>query len=98
MNRSYNKGYRFERRVRKYLEKKGYKVFRLAGSKPADLIAMDNNKIFLIECKVDKKPRRAALEKIIELSKGTPAKPVIAIRINRKIKFIDPYSGEETYI
>lgn len=98
MNRKYRKGYLFERRVKKYLEKKGFRVFRLAGSKPADLIAMKQNKVYIIECKIEERMRRSAAEKIQELSRGTPAKPVIALRIKRSIKFIDPVDGKEINI
>ncbi len=90
MNRSYKKGYRFERRVKTYLEKKGYRVFRLAGSKPADLIAINNETIYIVECKSNKYIRKEAKTKLIELSKDTMAKPIIAINRNRKILFIDP--------
>jgi len=95
MNKKYRKGYLIERRVRKYLEKKGYKVFRLAGSKPADLIAMKNNQIYIIECKVEERIRKNAREKIIALTEGTSAKPLIALRKNRKIIFIDPIKNSE---
>ncbi len=84
--------------MRKYLEKKGYKVFRLAGSKPADLIAMKNQQIYIIECKVEDRIRKTAREKIITLTEGTPAKPLIAIRKNRKIVFIDPIKNIELTI
>lgn len=98
MNKKYKKGYLFERRVRKYLEKRGYRVFRLAGSKPADLIAMNKENTFLIECKVRDKPSKKTIHKIIELVADTPAKPLIALRINRKLIFIDPTTLEEVEI
>jgi len=52
-NKSYRRGYYFEWQTMKYLEEKGYIVFRCSRSKPFDLIAFDveNGVIYLIECK-----------------------------------------------
>lgn len=53
-NKNYNSGRKFEYRVKKYLEKKGYYVMRSAGSKsPFDLIAIPSlsGNILLIQCK-----------------------------------------------
>lgn len=53
---SYRKGRRFEWRVKKFLEAKGYWVMRSGGSKgPPDLAAAKKGEgLFLIECKVNK--------------------------------------------
>jgi len=47
----YAKGRRFEYRIKKLLEKHGWIVFRLAGSKPLDLIAFQGLKVYFLECK-----------------------------------------------
>ena len=90
MNNRYRKGYRFEHRVKKYLEKKGYKVFRIAGSKPIDLIAMSSRIVYLVECKGHREKLHKASERILEISGETCAKPIIAYRKkDNKIGFID---------
>lgn len=95
MNRKYAKGYRFEHRVKKYLEKKGYKVFRLAGSKPADLIAISTNKLYLIECRTHRKGIKKTIDKMNALAEETLAVPVIAFKEgNRKIKFYHILEGK----
>ena len=96
MNRNYRKGYRFEHRVKRYLEKKGYKVFRIAGSKPIDLIALAPKRVYLIECKSRKRDVKKTIEKLSKYSNGLLAKPLIAYRRkDNKIGFIDVESGEE---
>jgi len=45
---------RFEYRIQKLLEKKGYLVINCARSKPFDLVAIKNNQAFLIELKAKK--------------------------------------------
>ncbi len=96
MNRNYRKGYRFERRVKRYLEKKGYRVFRIAGSKPIDLIAIAPKRVYLIECKSRKRDIKKTIEKLSEYSDGLLAKPLIAYRKkDNKIVFIDVENGEE---
>lgn len=48
----YQKGARFERRVKKELEKSGWFVVRSAGSKsPVDLVAIKNGNCVLYQCK-----------------------------------------------
>ena len=51
---AYERGYRFEDRVRKHLEGQGWYVIRSGGSKKAaDLIAGRGGEIMLIQCKTD---------------------------------------------
>ena len=73
-NRNYNSGRRFEYRVKKFLEQKGYYVMRSAGSKsPFDLIAVpvkQNNigaSILLIQCKHGSKINKKEKDGIILL-------------------------------
>jgi len=52
---NYQRGYRFERRVRKFLEGLGFQVMRSAGSKgPADLAAFGKGETWLVACKTDR--------------------------------------------
>jgi Holliday junction resolvase len=80
LNKKYIKGYRFEHRVKRYLERRGYKVFRLAGSKPADLIAVAGDKVYLIECRTHKKGLSKVKERMKKMSEGTMMIPLIALR------------------
>ncbi|MFB3889879.1 MAG: hypothetical protein ACE14S_10345 [Candidatus Bathyarchaeia archaeon] len=48
---NYHKGRAFEYQVKKRLLKDGYTVFRFAGSKPLDLVALRNGKVMFCECK-----------------------------------------------
>ena len=55
MKARYYKGRQFEYKVKKFLESLGFVVFRCAGSKPLDLIALRAGlKPILIECKTTK--------------------------------------------
>ena len=84
--------------MKRILEKRGYKVFRSAGSKPLDLIAVSDKRIYFIECKIGpyKGKIKRAGKKIKEISEGTCAKPIVAYRDNKnKIHFYDPLTDEE---
>ncbi|MEM3692448.1 MAG: hypothetical protein QXI39_00285 [Candidatus Bathyarchaeia archaeon] len=48
---NYVKGRMLEYKVKKYLESLGWTVFRCAGSKPLDLIAIRDGKAIAVECK-----------------------------------------------
>ena len=63
MNR-YRKGYIWELEVKKKWEDQGFSVFRCAGSRPVDLIALKKQMLpRLIECKAGKAPSQPYLEK-----------------------------------
>lgn len=72
-NRSYRKGYRFEREVAKHLEKRGFFVIRQGKSRFPDLVAIGRSLIkgcttvFFIECKYNKRPDREEIEKLYDL-------------------------------
>lgn len=51
--KAYVKGRRFEYQVKRLLESQGFTVFRLAGSKPLDLVAVRNGKVMFVECKAN---------------------------------------------
>jgi hypothetical protein len=48
---AYVKGRAFEYRVKHNLQRDGFVVFRFAGSKPLDLLAIKNGKVMFCECK-----------------------------------------------
>ena len=61
---SYVRGRSFEYRVKALLESMGFVVFRLAGSKPFDLIAFGpKGNVYLIECKLRGKPSKYQRER-----------------------------------
>ncbi|ENN96109.1 resolvase, Holliday junction-type [Methanocaldococcus villosus KIN24-T80] len=92
---SYKKGSSFERKLKELLEKEGFAVIRSAGSKGIDLIAGKNGKILIFECKSSNKNRfyinREDVEKLIKFSEIFGGKPYLAVKMQRKIFFIDPY-------
>jgi len=69
MGSRYRKGHRWELKIKKMWEEKGYVVYRSAGSKgAADLIALKDGKIVLIQVKVNKKPKT---QRSFEVEKGS---------------------------
>jgi len=88
---SYRKGRRFEYRVKKFLEERGFVVFRIAGSKPVDLIAINGtfNIVMIIECK-NMKMSNSRLEVELELLQKKinipPKKVTYAVFYNEKGK------------
>ena len=73
----YYKGRRFEYKVKRDLEKKGYLVFRLAGSKPIDLIALKRGEIVFVECKTHKNISAGELDKLREMAVKVGARAVV---------------------
>ena len=51
VNKRYERGRRFEYRVKRFLEGEGWVVIRAAGSKPIDLVAFKDGEVLFIECK-----------------------------------------------
>jgi len=85
-NKRYVKGRRFEYRVRDDMLNKGFLVFRVAGSKPVDLIAYKNGKMYAIECKYNKKDiNKTSIEKLRRYREKYGVKTLIAYRDGRKI-------------
>jgi hypothetical protein len=68
LRRTYLRGYRLELNVKKALDKVGMHVFRCAGSKPIDLVAVvpyvTKHDTLLVECKAeqDANPAKLAVE------------------------------------
>ena len=88
-NPRYDAGARFERRVKEYLESKGFWVCRSAGSRSAiDLLAIKAGEIMLCQCKVDGRLSQVEREQLLELEQETGGYAVIASRDGRRIKMM----------
>jgi len=90
----YSKGRRFEYKVRDRLVKAGLKVFRCAGSKPIDLIAISKNNdgkpvVLLIECKKSCILPERERRKLIYLAKETGSIPIFAYPNGKSIILYD---------
>jgi Holliday junction resolvase len=64
MSKKYAKGRRLEYRVKKYLEGCGWCVFRCAGSKPVDLLALKEGQACIVECKTSRISKKELQEKL----------------------------------
>jgi len=81
----YRKGHRWELKVKKIWEEKGYVVYRSAGSKgAADLIALKDGQIVLIQVKVNKKPSRSEVVKLKKEAKKCKATPLLVLWNSKK--------------
>lgn len=67
VNKNYQKGYRFQQRVKKYLEKEGYFVILSPKSRFPDGVAILEGKTFFFECKWNKYLTKEEKEKGKEL-------------------------------
>ncbi len=84
----YQSGYRFERRVMEYLQKRGYYVIRSAGSHGVfDLVAIWNYDVRGIQCKKDGRISREEKDQMIEAGKKYGIMPVLAYSKGKKIQF-----------
>ncbi len=85
---NYSRGYAFELRVKRSLEKRGYFVVRSSGSHgPADLLAVSKDgKILAVQCKLDGYLPPEEWRKLVALSGRYPLEPVLAFRQGRKIR------------
>ena len=85
MGSRYKKGHRWELKVKKMWEAKGFVVYRSAGSKgAADLIALKNGKIVLIQVKVNKKPKCSEVAKLQKEAKKCKATALIVLWNSKK--------------
>ena len=76
------KGRLLEYAVRRKLRALGYYVFRCAGSRPVDLIAMKEGKTLLIECKSGLNPHLTPKQRdrILEIARIVHEEPVLVVR------------------
>jgi len=92
MGSKYRKGHRWELKVKKMWEAKGYVVYRSAGSKgAADLIALKDGKIVLIQVKINNKPTREEVAKLQKEAKKCKATALIVLW-NSKKREIEVYN------
>ncbi|AEH07213.1 Holliday junction resolvase Hjc [Methanothermococcus okinawensis] len=91
----YKKGSNFERELKKMFENKGFAVVRSAGSHGIDLIVGKKGNIYALECKITSKEKfyisKEDVDKLINFSEIFGAQPYIALKMNGKILFINPY-------
>jgi len=81
----YRRGRSFEYTVKKKLETLGYRVFRCAGSKPIDLIAISKEMgTVLIECKAREKVYPVDKILLEALAKELGVKALIAYKRKKK--------------
>jgi len=92
----YARGRRIEYKVRDVLSKAGWYVWRLAASKPFDLIAIKNGKILIIECKIKSSLTRLVKNKLLEIAKNGGATVILAKYQNNTIHFYKILNENET--
>lgn len=101
MPSNYSKGRNLEYSVKRRLESLGYTVFRCAGSRPVDLIAIKEGEILLVECKTGLNPYLSTKQSnhILEISKRVNGTLVLAVRRrHREVKwFRATETGVEVY-
>jgi len=80
MNNNYRRGYNFELRVKRSLEKRGYFVVRSSGSHgPADLLAVSKDgKVLAVQCKLDGYLSPKEFRKLLLLAARYPVTPYLA--------------------
>lgn len=83
----YAKGRRIEYKVKNILSKAGWYVWRLAASKPFDLIAIKNGKILIIECKKGSLLTKIEKAKLLEIAKYGGAMLILAKYENNTVHF-----------
>lgn len=86
----YEKGRRFEYRVRDIFKEHGFVVIRAARSKPVDLVCLKNGKSILVECKINKSSLgKNGREELLNLAETSRAIPILAYREKRKVKLLN---------
>lgn len=87
---NYEKGRRFEYRVRDLFKEYGFVVLRAAQSKPVDLVCLKNGTSVLVECKIRKSSLgKSGKEVLLNMAQTAKAIPVLAYREKRKIKLMN---------
>ena len=82
----YRKGRALEYAVKRHLEEQGYFVVRSAGSRgPADLVALKNGEILLIQCKKDGHLSKDEAYELLEAARVAGGKAVLAYPDGRRL-------------
>jgi len=92
----YARGRRVEYKVKDILSKAGWYVWRLAASKPFDLIAIKNGEILIIECKRQSSLTKLEKTKLLEIAKNGGATVILAKYQNNTIHFYKILNETET--
>lgn len=98
---NYQKGYRFEKKVQKYLEGRGYYVIRSSGSKGLfDLIAFDKFyfKPYGIQCKTSKQFGKDDVYTTVRTALKYNIIPILAYNVNGKIIFQNLNSNQDVIL
>jgi len=91
---AYERGRRFEYRVRRQLKEEGYFVVRSAKSGTVcDLVALKKGEILLIQCKLNKKISKKEREELAKLAEQVGGKALLAYSERRKLKFEEVKGG-----
>ena len=84
----YDRGRRFEYSVRDRLKKKGFHVFRSAGSRGiADLVALKAGEVWLVECKLDGVMSPIERIGLIDIAKELGVVPMLAKKLAGHVWF-----------
>lgn len=87
---NYEKGRRFEYRVRDVFKEHGFVVIRAAQSKPIDLVCLKDGKSILVECKINRSSLgKNGRKELLNLAKTSRAIPILAYREKRKVKLLN---------
>ena len=82
MVNNYIKGRNLEYQAKERLKSLSYVVFRCAGSRPVDLVAIKDGRILLVECKAGLKPYLSPSQSnhILGISKTINAISILVVR------------------
>jgi Holliday junction resolvase len=89
----YRRGRRFENYVKEVLTREGYFVVRAAGSKPVDLVAVKDGKVFFVECKTKNYVSPEDREKLRRIAKKTKLDILIATHENGRVVLKRAFDG-----
>lgn len=97
---SYKKGYRFEYRVKKFLEERGWFTTRSPASKGVDIIAMKGDRKLFIQCKKSSKEYIYAygLGSLIEAGKREHAEVLLVYGFERSPIYVRPITEDNVKI
>lgn len=93
VNKSYAKGYRFEKRVQKHIQAGGWLVFRQGKSAFPDLICIKDGVLVFVECKMNKYLSKNEKAEATKLSKHAPF--FVAYRDKKRRIVLAPFRGEK---
>lgn len=97
VNKNYRRGRRFEYEVKQYIEDRGWKAYRTAGSHgEADIIGIKDNVTLLIQCKYNIKPTKQEKEKLFNLDSDTGGNVIVTVAYKKErgnLKFFKAYKN-----